>query len=120
MNTSKNPMPEQNGEPRRLTDAFPAFADELRQLLVEKGEPELAAQVSGLRIFDLCGCGDDICSTFYTRPQPEGSFGPSLRNVRLFPPDGALLILDVVDGRIVCIELLDRPEVRETLLVVVL
>jgi hypothetical protein len=98
-----------------LVNTLPAFAAELRQLLVEQGEPELAAQVSALRIFDRCSCGDACCTTFYTEPKPLGAFGPSHLNVRLLPDDGALLILDVVDGRIVCIELLDRPDVREKL-----
>ena len=98
-----------------LSETLPAFANELQELLVEKGEPDLAAQVLGLRICDLCGCGDDICSTFYTKPRPQGAFGPGLRNVRLIPDDGALLILDIVDGEIACVEVLDRPEVRRKL-----
>ena len=102
-----------------LTETLPDFASELQQLLETQGEPELAAQVSGLRIFDLCGCGDDICSTFYTKPRPEGSFGPGLRNVRVIPPDGALLILDVVNEEIACVEVLDRPEMREKLVAAV-
>jgi hypothetical protein len=46
-----------------------------------------------------------------------GSFGPGLRNVRL--ADGALLVVDVVNEEIVCVELLDRPEAREKLLAVI-
>ena len=42
-----------------------------------------------------------------------------LRNVRLIPEDGALLVLDVVDERVACVELLDRHDVREKLLAVV-
>lgn len=100
-----------------LTDILPAFASELRQLLIEQDEPELAAQVPSLAIFDRCRCGDDICcGTFYSRPKPQGGFGPGHRNVRLFPDDGALLILDVVAGNIVAVETLDRPEIREELL----
>jgi hypothetical protein len=109
-------MSQQTPKPPLLTHTLPAFAAELQQLLNESGEPELAAQVSALRIFDLCGCGDDFCATFYTQPKPEGSFGPGLRNVRLFPEDGASLILDVVAGEIACVELLDRPNVRVKLL----
>lgn len=56
---------------------IPEFAAELRQLLVEAGEPALATQVPGLAIFDRCCCGDDFCATFYTKPKPEGSFGPA-------------------------------------------
>jgi hypothetical protein len=39
-----------------LTDTLPAFAVELQQLLIERGEHELAAQVPGLRIFERYRC----------------------------------------------------------------
>ena len=68
-----------------LTDTLPEFAAELRQLLTEKAEPELAAQVPSLSIFERCRCGDDICATFYTQPKPEGAFGSGHRNVVLQP-----------------------------------
>lgn len=116
MNRLEHPMNQQSEKRPLLADILPGFAVELRQLLVEVGEPELAAQVSELSIFDRCRCGDDVCcGTFYTQPKPKGSFGPGLRNLRLLPDDGALLILDVVDGEIACVELLDRPDVREKL-----
>lgn len=97
-----------------LTDALPTFSAELRQLLTEQGEPELAAQVPSLAILDRCRCGDDFCATFYTRPKPKGGYGPGHRNVRLMPQEG-MLILDVVGGEIACAEVLDRDDVREKL-----
>lgn len=107
-------MPEQNATRPLLTDTLPAFSAELRQLLDEHGEPELAAQVPSLAILDRCRCGDDFCATIYTQPKPEGGFGPGHRNVRLMPKEG-MLILDIVAGKIACIEILDRNEVREKL-----
>jgi len=104
----------QKEEKINLANVLPAFATELRQLLVAQGEPELAAQVPGLVIFDRCRCGNEICGTFYTKPKPEGGFGPGHRNVRLMPGDG-MLILDVLAGEIACIEVLDRNDVREKL-----
>jgi hypothetical protein len=97
-----------------LTDALPAFATELRRLLEERGESELAARVPGLMIFERCSCGDDFCATFYTQPKPNGGFGPGHRNVALTPEKG-MLILDVVAGRIACVEVLDRNDVRRKL-----
>jgi hypothetical protein len=97
-----------------LTDTLPEFAAELQQLLIEKGERELAAQVPGLVILDRCRCGDDFCATFYTQPKPAGAYGPSHRNVTLTPDEG-MLILDVVAGEIACVEVLDRKDVREKL-----
>jgi hypothetical protein len=97
-----------------LTDTLSAFATELYRLLIEQGEPELAAQVPGLRIFDRCRCSDDFCATFYAQPKPEGAYGPGPRNVVLAPEEG-MLILDIIAGEIVCVEVLDRPEIREKL-----
>ena len=97
-----------------LTDTLPAFAAELRQLLEEQGEPELAAQVPGLAIRDRCRCGGDFCATFYTQPKPKSGFGPGHRNVALTPDEG-MLILDVVAGEIACVEFLDRNDVRQKL-----
>jgi hypothetical protein len=97
-----------------LADVLPEFTAELRQLLTEQDESELAAQVPGLMIFDRCRCGDNFCSTFYTQTRPEGGFGPGHRNVRLMPEEG-MLILDVVTGEIACVEVLDRNDVREKL-----
>jgi hypothetical protein len=100
-----------------LTETLPAFAIEFRQLLEQQGESELAARVSSLKIFERCRCGDDFCATFYTQPKPIGGFGPGHRNVRLIPEEG-MLILDVVGEEIACVEILDRPEIREKLLAV--
>ena len=84
--------------------------------LIEQGEPDLAAQVPTLSIFERSRCGDDVCcATFYTRPKPEGSFGRGHRNVVL-APDEAMVILDVAGEEIACVEVLDRHEIREELL----
>jgi hypothetical protein len=97
-----------------LADVLPAFAAELRELLEEQGEPELASYVPNLSILERCRCGDDICATVYTKPKPKDGFGPGHRNVRLMPEEG-MLILDVVAGEIVCVEVLDRKDVRQKL-----
>jgi hypothetical protein len=108
-------MPEQNATRPLLADVVPEFATELRQLLDEQGEHEIAAQVPALTIFDRCRCGDDFCATIYTMPKPDGAYGPGQRNVVLQPSEG-MLILDVVNGEISCVEVLDRPEIRGKLL----
>ncbi len=97
-----------------LADVLPVFSAELRQLLEEQGEPQLAAQVSGLAILDRCRCGDVFCATIYTQPRPKDGYVAGHRNVRLLPEDG-MLILDVVAGKIACVEVLDRNDVREKL-----
>jgi hypothetical protein len=119
MNSFDHTMNQQTEKRPLLFDMLPAFAAKLRQLLVENGEPELAAQVPGLMIFDRCRCKDDICcGTFYTQPKPNGAYGPGHRNVALTPEEG-MLILDVVGGVIMCVEVLDRADVRQKLLSVV-
>jgi hypothetical protein len=110
-------MNQQTEKQLLLAGTLPEFATELHQLLTEEGESELAAQVPGLAILDRCRCGDDFCATFYTESKPEGVYGPGHRNVALTPDEG-MLILDMVDGEIACVEILDRPEIREKLLAV--
>jgi hypothetical protein len=112
---SEHPMPKQTEKRPLLTDTLPKFATELRQLLIEKGEPELAAQVPGLNILERCRCGDDFCATFYTRPKPDGPFGAGHRNVALTPTEG-MLILDVVAEEIMCVEILYRKDVRRKII----
>lgn len=118
MNEAKNDsvsrMNRQIQEHPILSEAMPAFATELQDLLEGQGESELAAQVPRLKIFDRCCCGDRICGTFYTKPKTEDGFGQGHRNVRLIPEDG-MLILDVVAGEISCVEVLDRSDVRDKL-----
>ena len=100
-------------DPILLTDALPDLADEIRRLLNREHE-DLAAQVPGLRIVDRCRCGEDFCAMFYTEPPPDGPYGPGHENVVL-DADRGMLILDVVDRRIMSVEVLDREEVRRVL-----
>lgn len=108
-------MNKRNEKRLLLTDVLPVFATELERLLTEAGERGLASQVPTLNIVERCSCGDDFCATFYVQPKPEGAYGPSHRNVVL-PPDDGTIILDVVGNQICCIEVLDRPEIRDKLL----
>ncbi|WP_326590931.1 hypothetical protein [Streptomyces sp. NBC_01294] len=92
-----------------VRDVFPDLTAELVRLLEEEGERELAISAHDLRMVGVCGCGDDFCQSIRTDPHPPGTpYGPGHRNVPLLPERG-MLILDVVDGRIVYVEILDRP-----------
>ena len=104
------------GNPKLMVEMFPSLSTELQQLLAEKGEPELAAQVPELTVIGRCRCGDDFCGTFYVLPKPDGAYGPDHRNVELSPKNG-MLILDVLANRIAAIEVLYRDEIRRRLLV---
>ena len=90
------------------------LAAELTTLLSNSNEEELAETISALSVVDRCRCGDSFCAMIYTAPRPEGAYGPNHRNVALDPEKG-MLILDVLDERIVGIEILYRDEIRDRL-----
>jgi hypothetical protein len=98
-----------------LRDALPQFAVELSALLLQDGRVELANQVALLRLVDRCRCGDSFCATIYTAPPPEGAWGPGHESMSVEPADG-VLVLDLVHGKISCIEVLYRDDVRDELL----
>ncbi|MEU7011850.1 hypothetical protein [Streptomyces sp. NPDC046332] len=92
-----------------VRDVFPDLIAELIALLEDEGERELAICAWDLRLVDECGCGDDFCQSIRTADHPPGQpYGPGHRCVPLQPSKG-MLILDVVDGRIMYVEILDRP-----------
>ena len=98
-----------------LLDVLPDLADELSTLLKQGGATELATQVPFLRLVDRCRCGDDFCATLYTAPKPNGAYGPNHESMSLNPSSGHL-ILDLVDRKIVCIEILFRENLRTRVL----
>jgi hypothetical protein len=78
-------------------------------LLEEEGESEPAICVRDVRLAGECDCGDDFRQSIRTADHPQGKpFGPGHRRVPLTPSKG-MLILDVADGRIMYIEIIDRP-----------
>ena len=79
------------------------------------GEVELAGQVSSLALVDRCRCDSDSCATLYCVPKPEGAWGSDHRNILLATKEG-LTVVDVLDEKIVCIEILDRAEIRARVL----
>lgn len=97
---------DQMNNPNRpsLREVAPNFVVTLETLLNKAGETDLAAQVGDLSIverhFDRHGCD------YYMVPRPEGSWGPGHRTLGLSP--GALHV-DVLDSKIVCIEVLRGP-----------
>ncbi len=98
----------------RLENVAPEFSDEIQRSLEADGLFELAAQVGGLEIMDLCDCDQSNCSTFYTLPKPDGAYGPTHENVVIDSKTG-LIVLDVIDQKIACVEVLDRADFKEKL-----
>jgi hypothetical protein len=98
-----------------LQDTLPDLADELTALLTSQNERDLAEQVPLLRLVDRCRCGDDFCATLYTAPKPKGAYGLNHESISLNPSSGHL-ILDLIDRKIVCIEILFREDLRSRVL----
>ena len=98
----------------RLTEVLPEFALELRSLLEQSGEHQLAEQIDELAIFDVCRCGDWFCASFYTQPKPKGAYDSPHDTIVLEPKEGELL-LEIVGGRIAHVEILHRDGIRDIL-----
>jgi hypothetical protein len=95
-----------------LQDVCPDLAEELHLAFCKEGRPDLADQVWELEIVEQCPCEDPACATFYTRPN-EVWHG---RIERFFLDVPGLICVHTVNSRIARVELLDRLEVRQTLL----
>ncbi len=97
-----------------LTETLQESAQELRWLL-EAQKPELAPQVSVLKIVQGCCCGDDFCASFYTQPKPKGRTAPVTR--RYFSPQDrrgcSCVTLSTVSFRLLKSSI--RPDVRRKL-----
>ncbi|MFG2693331.1 hypothetical protein [Kitasatospora sp. NPDC048407] len=96
-----------------VRDVFPELVDELAALLEQDGEPELAAGARELRLVALCECEDTSCQSFRTALHPAGQpYGPGHRCLEL-PAEEGMAVLDVVDDRIMYVELIDHPPLRD-------
>ena len=92
-----------------MREVYPELVAELVRLLEAEGERSLAVAVRDLRLVAECGCGDGFCQSIRTAEHPPGTpYGPANRRVMLAPEVGDL-VLDVVDERIVYVEVLYRP-----------
>lgn len=98
-----------------LQETLPDLADELTVLLRYWNERDLAEQIPHLRLVDRCRCGGDFCATLYTAPKPKGAYGPGHETLPL-GPSSEQMILDLVHGKIVCIEILFRDDLRKRVL----
>ena len=98
-----------------LKESMPAFAAELVAKLTEIGEVGLAESVLILSIVELCPCGGGHCAGFYTAPPPDRAYGPGHRSVQV-PSEPGYIIMDILDEQIFYIEVLERDDIRGTLL----
>jgi hypothetical protein len=97
------------GEGRLVSDVLPELASELEQGLLAAGRPDLAEQLPSLRISTVCACEVEGCGSFYTgRPMKRW-----FRRGKQVPVGD--VVVDTIDGEIVFVEVLGRPDVHAAL-----
>ena len=94
---------------RLLATTAPTFAAELENGLREIERPDLAEQVPGLQIREVCKCEVEGCASFYTAAPMRRWF----RRGKQVPVGE--LVVDTIDGEIVYIEVLNRPDLKAIL-----
>jgi hypothetical protein len=97
-----------------VVQVLPDLAAEIRRGLLEYGKDSLADQVDSLRVWGREDCGDDFCASFYTGPLPARRWSDEgeHKTVALVPRI-CMINLDVVDGTIRYVEVLDLPDTKE-------
>lgn len=97
----------------RLRDLAPEFAEELAALLIAEDEPGLAEQMLAAEIVGRCSCEEEFCASFYTAPVPVGGYDDGIQLGPLTGGGGANV--DVLDGRLMQVEVINNPEFRRLL-----
>jgi len=101
--------------PPLLADVFPPLAEPLAELLRERGEDALAAEVPQLRIHALCTCGLDVCASFHTSSRPMRRWWRRGRQVAFLTELPGEVVLDVVGGSIAYVEVTGWAEARRAI-----
>ena len=96
----------------RLIEILPNIAKELEDVLFDMGEYKLAQTVDDLEVVDRCRCGDETCGTFYTVEKEMWQDKPVKH---LVPGCDGLYEVNVYNGDIVGVEILERDDVSEVL-----
>jgi hypothetical protein len=92
-----------------LVNAAPEFATELEEGLRAVERPDLAEQVRGLQLRQVCRCEVEGCASFYTAMPMKRWF----RRGKQVPVGE--LVVDTIDGDIVYVEVLGRPDLKALL-----
>ncbi|HZT45347.1 MAG TPA: hypothetical protein VFA24_04130 [Gaiellaceae bacterium] len=93
----------------KLSAVVPGLAEELAAGLRAAGRPDLAEQIRDLEIRELCRCEVEGCASFYTGIPMKRWF----RRGKQVPAGD--LVVDTIDGQIVYVEVLGRPDLRRAL-----
>lgn len=92
-----------------MSEQLPELAAELEERLLAAGRPDLAEQIPSLRISLMCPCEIESCGSFYTARPMKRWF----RRGKQVPVGD--LVVDTIDGEIVFVEVLGRPDIRDAL-----
>ena len=93
----------------QLAQILPGLVAELDRALRDQDRPDLAEQLPLLRIVAVCPCEVEGCASFYTaRPMKRW-----VRRGKQVPAGD--MVVDAIDGEIVFVEVLGRPDVRAVL-----
>lgn len=93
---------------------MPDFALELEKALRSDNLNELADSIRSLEIKGRCSCGDLWCSTFYVGG-PQDSLIEKSDGTVCLDANAGMVNVDIVNGKITTIEVLDRIDVWEIL-----
>jgi Protein of unknown function (DUF2283) len=106
----------------KLRAALPVFYAELERGLRDAALTALLAQLPELEILDRCGCDESGCATFRVKPSRDlNAIEQNVIGVRYgssYPVNAiaGMVVLDTDNfGRVVGIEVLDRPDVAKEL-----
>ena len=89
-----------------VRDVLPRLAYGLSTELCARSEDALAAQVDDLRVHAPCPCPDNFCQSFHTEYHLPGTPWEGVHRTVPLLPEGEMVNLDVVDGRIVYVEII--------------
>ena len=93
----------------QLAQILPGLVAELDRALRDQDRPDLAEQLPLLRIVAVCPCEVEGCASFYTARPMKRWF----RRGKQVPAGD--MVVDAIDGEIVFVEVLARPDVRAIL-----
>ncbi len=98
-----------------LVAACPQLTRVLEDALREQGEAQLADQVGGLRVTEVCRCDRPYCGSFWTARLPITRWFLRGRQVPVGGDHPGQVTLDVVRGEIAYVEVLWWDDVRDAL-----
>lgn len=106
----------------KLQEALPGFYGELTEALGKQGLPALVEQLPGLEIKHRCPCDELGCGTFAVEAKRElnvveqNVIGSRYEESFEIDDINGMVVLDVDNfGRLISIEILDRPDINKEL-----